>query len=463
MNRSYLQNIPFYFSNALQAVFQNWFRSVLTALGIVFGVGAVIAMLAVGAGAKKEILNQLELVGVNNILVKPVIKTTNQEEGSSSSAESGSSSNGDNGKEEDRQQQGKVKFTGGLTLLDAKGIRKNIPGIQRISPEVIFQTHAIRKGKRYPAKLVGIEPDFFEVYNFDLAKGKVFNQQQLRNGKPVCIIGHKISSRLFSNQDPIGKQVKMGDIWLKVIGVMQRKAISGSDEESLGIRNYNLDVYTPIKTALIRYKDRSQITQNRLQGSDQDDEEQETGTPNYNQLDKLVVQVEQSELLKPVSDVIFRMLKRRHRDVEDFQVKVPELLLKQKQQTKNLFNIVLGAIAGISLLVGGIGIMNIMLASVMERIREIGVRQALGAKPADIIGQFLAEAIIISLSGGLLGILFGVVTAKLITQFTGILTIITLPSIFLSFGVAAIVGLIFGIYPAKRASEQDPIESLRHE
>ncbi|PSR03629.1 MAG: hypothetical protein BRD49_06510, partial [Bacteroidetes bacterium SW_10_40_5] len=295
------------------------------------------------------------------------------------------------------------------------------------------------------------------------AKGKIFNQPQLTNGEPVCIIGHKISSHLFSNQDPIGKQVKMGDMWLKVIGVMQRKAISGSDEESLGIRNYNLDVYTPIKTALIRYKDRSQITQNRLQGSGQDNEEQRTGTPNYNQLDKLVVQVEQSELLKPVSDVIFRMLKRRHRDVEDFQVKVPELLLKQKQQTKNLFNIVLGAIAGISLLVGGIGIMNIMLATVMERIREIGVRQALGAKPADIIGQFLAEAIIISLSGGLLGILFGVVTAKLITQFTGILTIITFPSIFLSFGVAAIVGLIFGIYPAKRASEQDPIESLRHE
>ncbi|PSR04663.1 MAG: hypothetical protein BRD49_05460, partial [Bacteroidetes bacterium SW_10_40_5] len=158
MNRSYLENIPFYFSNALEAVFQNWFRSVLTALGIVFGVGAVIAMLAVGAGAKKEILNQLELVGVNNILVKPVIKTTDQEEGSSSSAGSGSSSNGDNGKAEDQQQQGKVKFTGGLTMIDAKGIRKNIPGVQRISPEVIFQTHAIRKGKRYPAKLVGIEP-----------------------------------------------------------------------------------------------------------------------------------------------------------------------------------------------------------------------------------------------------------------------------------------------------------------
>ena len=184
---------------------------------------------------------------------------------------------------------------------------------------------------------------------------------------------------------------------------------------------------------------------------------------NYHQLDKIVVQVEDSEQLTPTTEILDNMLKRRHSDVEDFIIRVPELLLKQEQRTKDVFNIVLGVIASISLLVGGIGIMNIMLASVMERIREIGVRMATGATKRDIVIQFLSEATIISVTGGIIGIILGVVFAELITQATGILTIISPLSLVVSFGVSAAIGILFGYMPAKRASEQDPVETLRYE
>jgi len=184
---------------------------------------------------------------------------------------------------------------------------------------------------------------------------------------------------------------------------------------------------------------------------------------NYNQLDKIVVQVEETEQLDATTEVLSRMMIRRHLGVKDFEITVPELLLKQQQRTKDIFNIVLGAIASISLVVGGIGIMNIMFASVMERIKEIGTRMAIGAKKTDIVVQFLAEAILISVSGGFIGVFMGVVIAKLITEFAGILTIVTPFSVIVAFGVSAAVGVVFGYSPAKRASERDPIESLRYE
>lgn len=184
---------------------------------------------------------------------------------------------------------------------------------------------------------------------------------------------------------------------------------------------------------------------------------------NYHQLDRLVVQVEKTELLTPTADVMARMLERRHFDVVDYEVEIPELLLKQQQRTNDIFNYVLGAIAGISLLVGGIGIMNIMLASVLERIKEIGLRLSIGAKKSDIVTQFLFEAVMISVSGGIIGVILGVVLAHLVSQFAEIPTVISISSIVLSFGVAATVGLIFGIAPARKAANQDPITSLRYE
>ena len=184
---------------------------------------------------------------------------------------------------------------------------------------------------------------------------------------------------------------------------------------------------------------------------------------NYNQLDRIVVQVNETEQINPSTEILSRMLTRRHSNVKDFEITVPELLLKQQQRTKDIFNIVLGAIASISLIVGGIGIMNIMFASVMERIKEIGTRMAIGAKKMDIVVQFLSEAVLISVSGGFIGIFLGVIMAKLIEQIAGIMTLVSFFSVFIAFGVSAAVGVIFGYSPAKRASERDPIESLRYE
>lgn len=444
---------------ALEAVFANRSRSILTALGIIFGVAAVIAMMAIGKGAQQEILDQIKLVGVNNIIVQARF-----EKGSSSEESS----------EENGQQQRK-QFSPGLTLQDAESIQAIIPTVSRISPEVTYETSIIKDGIRQQAKLNGVTADFFEVFNLNLAAGTMFSSEQSIDGSPVCIIGPAIKTKFFALEDPIGKQIKCGNIWLKVIGVLEGKKVGKQSVEDLGITDFNNNIYAPIQTVLLRFKDRSLINEGSISGgsetvvfsgnsmmsfssSSTDDED-----ANYNQLDRIVVQVDDSENLGATTKILNQMLKRRHMNVEDFEITVPELLLKQEQRTKDIFNIVLGAIAGISLLVGGIGIMNIMLASVMERIREIGVRRSIGATKRDIIFQFLSEATLISISGGLFGILLGVVMARIIMQTTDILTIVSAWSIIISFGVAATVGIVFGYLPARKAAQQDPVESLRHD
>jgi putative ABC transport system permease protein len=207
----------------------------------------------------------------------------------------------------------------------------------------------------------------------------------------------------------------------------------------------------------------SQRSRGRGFGNAEETEETEDDKTNYHQLDRLVIQVEATELLSPSAEIISRLLERKHYNVIDYEIEIPELLLKQQQRTNDIFNYVLGAIAGISLLVGGIGIMNIMLASVLERIKEIGLRLSIGAKKTDVVQQFLFEAIMISVSGGLIGVVLGISMAFVVSEVADIPTIVTFSSIILSFGVAATVGLIFGIAPARRAASQDPITSLRYE
>ena len=443
---------------AIEAVFANKMRSILTALGIIFGVAAVIAMLAIGNGAQSEILEQIRLVGVNNIVIEPIIEQTEENLSESSAT----------GKE-------KKKFSPGLTLKDVEAINDIVPAVQRLSPEIVLETYLIKNGIRRSAKLVGVEPNYFELSAFELSKGKMFNDQQLVKGAPVCIIGKSIQTKFFATENPIGKTIKCGANWLTVIGILEERIISESSIAKLGIRDFNMDVYTPIKTVLIRYENRDLVTKSMLDKSStisrgrffvvsaEEDDDEAAAPVNYHQLDKLVVQVAETEMLNPIAEIISRVLERRHYEVIDFQITIPELLLKQQQRTNQIFNFVLGAIAGISLLVGGIGIMNIMLASVMERIKEIGLRLALGAKKEDIIIQFLFEAVMISITGGLIGIVLGVALALFVARFAEIPTIVTFTSVLLSFGVAATVGLIFGITPAKRAASQDPITSLRYE
>ena len=442
---------------ATGAVIANKMRSLLTALGIIFGVAAVIAMLAIGNGAQQEILQQIKLVGVNNIVIKPIIEQ--QEEKIEPQA----------GKKD------KKKFSPGLTLRDVRNIEAAIPGVEKISPEIIIDTHVIRGGLRRSAKLIGIVPSYFDIYNFSLNDGKIFNHEQERLGLPVCVIGNSIKTKFFPTENPIGKTIKVGQHWLTVIGTLNERLISSSTISKLGIRDFNMDIYVPLQSVLIRYKNRDKITAEQLRleamrsqgnvfgAAAANGQESELERKNYHQLDRLVIQVEDTQLLGSTAEIISRLLERKHYNVIDYEIEIPELLLKQQQRTNDIFNYVLGAIAGISLLVGGIGIMNIMLASVLERIKEIGLRLSIGAKKSDVVQQFLFEAMMISVSGGLIGVTLGITLAYVVSTFADIPTIITFSSIILSFGVAAAVGLIFGIAPARRAASQDPIMSLRYE
>lgn len=444
-------------SIASDALLANKMRSALTALGIIFGVAAVIAMLAIGNGAQQEILEQIRLVGVNNIVIKPVLE---QSEGEVDEQ---------NGKAEQPK-----RFSRGLDMADAESIRKLVPTVLQVSPELIYETDVIRAGFRRSSRIVGVEPTYFDITNLALKEGGHFTEEQLYKGQGVCIIGASIRKKFFTNEEALGNYIKVGNHWLQVVGILQETLVSEKAIENLGIRDYNMDIYAPIKTVLGRYINRASV----LSGSDDntifvnggmvtfgDDEEGGKKKPpkNYHQLDRLVVQVKESEAVTATTDVILRMLKRRHNEVVDFEITIPEQLLKQQQRTKDIFNIVLGAIAGISLLVGGIGIMNIMLASVLERTREIGTRRALGATRQDVISQFMFEAVLISLSGGFIGVVLGVSMAYGIELFTDIQTIISPLSIVVSFGVSAAIGLIFGITPARKAALQNPIESLRYE
>jgi len=443
---------------AIDAVIANRIRSLLTALGIIFGVAAVIAMLAIGNGAQQEILNQIKLVGVNNIVIKPIIEQKEEKLNEQAS-----------GKKEKR------KFSPGLTIRDVNSIQSTIPGLAKISPEIIINTNIIRNGIRRSAKLVGVDPVYFEIYDFELSEGHLFNAQQLKVGSPVCIIGSALKSRFFPTEDPMGKSIKVGPHWLKIIGVMKERLVSQNSISKLGIRDFNMDVYAPLQSVLIRYENRDLITAEALRlaalrsrgmvfnnGSNASSES-ELDKKNYHQLDRLVIQVEETSKMQSTAEILTRLLSRKHYEVVDFEIEIPELLLKQQQRTNDIFNYVLGAIAGISLLVGGIGIMNIMLASVLERIKEIGLRLAIGAQKKDIVQQFLFEAIMISVSGGLIGVVLGVTMAFVVSSVADIPTIVSFSSIILSFGVAATVGLIFGIAPARKAATQDPIASLRYE
>lgn len=443
-----MQRIIFNFILAIEGVFANKVRAILTALGIVFGVAAVISMLAIGTGAKQSILEQMKLIGTNNIVVKGVLSNPEEEE-----EDANSNSNNSNERE-------KRLWSPGLSVNDVEAIKTILPHVEKISPEIVLPLNVMYSGKIQKAKCVGVENEFFELNNLKLKQGNYFHHKHNAGGKPVCIIGKNIQIRFFPEGNALGKWIKCGNTWLRIIGVLDKRIATKESLQSLGIRDYNSDVYVPIKTTLLRLKNRAKVTRADIQrgrGNNNKNEE------NYHQLDRVVIRMEDSKYLSASAEVLARTLKRRHKNVVDFEIEVPELLLQQQQKTQDTFNFVLAVIAGISLLVGGIGIMNIMLASVMERIKEIGVRRSLGAKQNDIIWQFLFEAIFISLIGGLLGVFIGIFAAEAIASSADIPTVVSGWSIVLSFGVAASIGLIFGIIPAQKAAMQDPIKALRTE
>ncbi len=437
----------------LESLLGNKLKSILTALGIIFGVAAVISMLAIGNGAQQEILKQIELVGVNNIVISPILELKAGEQS-----------------EEDQGDTKKGKFSPGLTMKDVESIKTLLPSVKRISPEIVYNSFVLKNGKREASKLVGISKDYFDLYNIKLSEGRPFTEKHNELGIPVCVVGSNIKVKFFNNESPIGKRIKFGHVWLKVIGVLEKSNVNVSSFDNLGVSVSNDKIYVPVKTMLMRFQNRGIVKPSQQNGFGYgggffmfSQSASNVATATTNQLDRIVVQVDKTEQLKASTEVLSKIMERRHNGVKDFEITVPEMLLKQQQETKKVFNIVLGAIAGISLIVGGIGIMNIMFASVMERIKEIGTRLAIGATKKDIVAQFLSEAILISVTGGLIGVILGVVLAKFISYFFEITTIVSIASVMIAFGVSAAVGVIFGYSPAKRAADKDPIESLRYE
>lgn len=427
---------------ALEAIRGNALKSMLTALGIIFGVAAVISMLAIGNGAREEILEQMKMVGANNIIINPATEQ---------------SDTGKEGNEKTAAEKKKRKKRGaGLTTRDADAIRSVLPTVARMSPLVVYRGLLQREGAQMQGAALGVASDYFGIYNLPLARGRLFSPSHETLGAAVCVIGSDVRARLFGTVEPIGQQLKFGQVWYEIIGVLEHADAPAAGNEALGVIAYNDNIYIPIHSLMLRYSSRGSVTQTPRMAR----RENPPGIPGF---DRIVVQVEQPDGIYASKEIIDRLLARMHQGTDDFSVIIPEQLLRQQQRAHDIFNLVLGAIAGISLLVGGIGIMNIMFASVMERIKEIGTRLAIGAKRADIVAQFLAEAVLISVVGGLLGVVMGVVLAKLITHFADIKTVVSLGSVVLAFGVSAAVGVLFGFAPARRAANRNPIESLRYE
>ncbi len=416
-------------------------RSILTALGIIFGVAAVIAMLSIGEGARREALEQIRLMGINNIIIRAADPT------------------------QQSFSKAKASFSPGLTMLDGRAIAEICPSVESVVPQwektVAAQYHSERKD----VKVIGTTPDFLSAFHYAVGEGMFLDRTNLEKQDNVCVIGDGVKDKLFHFEDPLGKEIKLENQWFAVIGVMERQLSGTRKIENLDLRNLNMDVYLPLTTAqykMERVKGTSGGSAVFFGGGVRVSSGSNVKVPRQ-QLDQLTVKVNNEGALDEAVPLIRRILSRRHFGVDDYEVILPDQLVEQSQKTQRIFNVVMGAIAGISLLVGGIGIMNIMLASVLERTREIGVRRAMGARRSDVLAQFLTEAIVLSVAGGLAGIVVGYVLTELITLYAGWKTFISFPAVTLAFFVSVGVGVSFGYYPARKAAYQNPIESLRYE
>jgi putative ABC transport system permease protein len=393
-------------------------RSFLTMLGIIFGVAAVIAMMSIGEGAKQQALEQIKLMGINNIILRDT---------------------GVTGGEEAEEQ--RTNFSRGLTLQDVEAIAEVLSTVVGMAPQKEFLFEVAYEDRVSETTVLATTPDYARIFNFLPTAGSFITDLDLRERAQVCVLGSDIKQELFYFVDPIGHKVLLGEEWFTVVGVMERRAISAGTSSEVVARDVNRDIYVPISSAHSRFQMPTMASP----------------------VDQLTLQVAEDRRITESAVVLDRLMLRRHNYVPDFRIIIPEELLRQSQETQRIFNIVMGAIAGISLLVGGIGIMNIMLATVLERTKEIGVRRAVGATRRDIAYQFLVESIFLAFLGGLTGIVLGFGLTKVISLYAQWRTIVSVFAVVLSFGVSASVGIIFGIYPAMKAARLDPIESLRYE
>jgi len=415
-------------------------RSLLTMLGVIFGIGSVIAMVSIGAGARQEALRQIKLMGVNVIQVNRRALT------------------GDLGIEAQRES------PRGLTYGDADAIEALYSPARRVVPLCRVFGDVRRAGEAAPAKVFGTTPDYRDVSRLDVADGRFLDQHDVDERARVCVIGSEVKRAAFFLEDPIGKYLRIGTQEFQVVGVMAERAVS-TGRNVFSLRDLNQDIYLPITVAMEDFQiyveqaipvDIGGLSKLLARMFDRPRLEKRPVT-------QIVVQVDDESQTWEAARVVRRILERRHKGINDFEIVIPAELLRQSQQTQRIFNIVMGAIASISLVVGGIGIMNIMLATVSQRAREIGIRRCVGASRADIARQFLLECLVITSIGGLLGIALGVEMATLISRYAEWRTIVSGQAVLLSLCVAITTGVVFGLYPAVRAANIEPMEALRAE
>jgi len=395
-------------------------RTLLTMLGMIFGVAAVVAMLSIGAGAQQQVMAFIEDLGVHNLIVEARETTEFQ------------------AFQKVRQQ------SPGLTFKDLRAMQATVPGLDLITPRKRFvPSQVIPKPQGELPAVYGVEPTYRQIAGLKVGSGRFFTDAEAARAAPVCVLGDAARVRLFGLSDPIGRFVKVNGQWYQTIGVAAAQAVAQADVPGLPSQDRNNVVYVPTGATMFRLED------------------------NYSQFRDEIDGVYMR--LKPDADVVAAaatvrgILTASHRGAEDYSLVVPAELLAEQQRTKRIFDVVMVALASISLLVGGIGIMNIMLASVLERTREIGVRRAIGARRADIIRQFVMETTMIAVAGGTLGLLLGASMSRLIASFAGWSTIISSGSLALAFSVSVLIGLVSGVYPAMKASRLDPVEALHYE
>ncbi len=406
---------------AVQNIGAHKVRSALTMLGIVFGVGAVIAMLSIGAGAENQALETISRLGLHNVVVraKDDLRDEALEELRSKSL--------------------------GLSLRDAEAITDAVPGASIVSPQARVEPYTVRSSQgTYDAKVYGVGEQYAHLVELRLVEGRWLDAWDVRHHQQVAVIGDAVRRDLFGYGAAIGQHFKVDDLWLEVVGVLDGGGHQGGGTDSfqgVQLASTRDAIYLPI-TAVLRKLERRPLD-----------------AP----LSEIVVHLEEGASGRRAAAAIDSLLSHLHANADDYEVIVPEALLAESRRTQQVFNLVMGCIAGISLLVGGIGIMNIMLASVLERTREIGMRRAVGATRGHIMAQFLCESFALAAIGGAIGVLMGLLIAKGVAAAAGWPTMVQAWAVLLSTGVALAVGLISGLYPAFQAANLDPIEALRYE
>lgn len=412
--------LPSIWREAVEELWRRRLRTGLTLLGLVFGVGAIVAMQAVGEGSRREALRMVESLGLNNIIAESVDQESEA-------------------RRETRER------SLGLTLADARAGLAVVPGAERYAAVKLIRTHTVFSDLgRSDAHASGVSPDYFDLASLEIAHGRTLNADDDARLASVVVLGHQAAADLFPGAGiatAVGRFIKVNHVWLEVVGVLADRDLGESKFEGIQLGLESNRVYVPLASARARFK----------------------FDPLEDEVDRILLKLANPGQLAPGARALASVLDQRHAGEPDYRLVVPQQLFQQHQKTQRIFRVVMGAIAGVSLLVGGIGIMNIMLANVLERRREIGLLRALGARQRDVTAQFLREASVICIAGALLGLLFGVVLAYGIAVFAGWQVAWAPLTILLSVGFCALVGLAFGVYPARQAARLDPIAALRHD